>query len=100
MPAAHTAKPFNRILRWNLLWFIGVCIVIVPLPLWLYPVHCLGGFIAICSVTVWSCIVLLMCAIHATYSMLRLTWKRRQHSYQVSYSKVCVKCDLTYFINL
>lgn len=91
----------NRVMRWNLLWFILVCLIFVPLPLWLYPVTCFGGFIVISSVTAWSCLVLFMCAVHATITMLKLTMRKRANASQVADAtvRICGQYSLNRFSN-
>ena len=61
--------PPNAWFRWNLLWFVFFCLIFVPLPLWLYPVTCVGGYLASVVVTVWMCLVLFFCMIYATSTM-------------------------------
>lgn len=92
MTEAHdqpVVKNANRVLRWNLLWFFLGCVLLVPLPLWLYPVHCLTGFVVICAVTIWICFVLLLCTIHVIYTLARL-YRAKQKIYAMELPKTHV----------
>ncbi|OQV13213.1 hypothetical protein BV898_12537 [Hypsibius exemplaris] len=66
-------KPLaNSWFRWNLLWFAFFCIFFIPIPLWLYPVTCIGAYLASVIVTIWMCVVLFACMVSATSTMVKM----------------------------
>ncbi len=85
---AQKAATANGVLRWNLLWFVVFCLIVAPMPLWLYPLHCLAGFVVVCAVAVWSWLVLFLCLVNATYTMVRLYRKGTSTSNQLPLSQV------------
>jgi predicted membrane channel-forming protein YqfA (hemolysin III family) len=71
-------KPANAWFRWNLAWFVFFCLIFIPLPFWLYPLTCLGGYLASVIVTLWMGAVLLACMINASYTMFRMYRNRHR----------------------
>ncbi|GAU99767.1 hypothetical protein RvY_10719 [Ramazzottius varieornatus] len=81
--AAEKLETSNKFLRWNLLWFAFFCVFFVPLPLWLYPLTCSGGYIASCNVTTWFSTALIICSLRASLIMRKCYRARKKTWFQL-----------------